>query len=98
MTSGNTYNGWTNYVTWRVNLEIFDGIDPRDNGWEKFSTYELGQTLKEYAIEILEMDMPDGLALEYARAFISDVNWYEIAKHMRENYELTDDKPEEAFA
>jgi hypothetical protein len=20
-----TYNGWTNYATWRVNLEIFDG-------------------------------------------------------------------------
>ena len=23
-----TYNGWTNYATWRVNLEIFDGLDP----------------------------------------------------------------------
>ena len=21
----NTYNGWSNYATWRVNLEIFDG-------------------------------------------------------------------------
>ena len=21
------YNGWTNYATWRVNLEIFDGMD-----------------------------------------------------------------------
>jgi hypothetical protein len=20
------YNGWTNYATWRVNLEMFDGI------------------------------------------------------------------------
>ena len=20
------YNGWTNYATWRVNLEIFDGL------------------------------------------------------------------------
>ena len=25
-----TYNGWTNYATWRVNLEIFDGMSPRD--------------------------------------------------------------------
>jgi len=23
----NTYNGWTNYETWRVNLELFDGWD-----------------------------------------------------------------------
>ena len=22
----NTYNGWSNYETWRVNLEIFDGL------------------------------------------------------------------------
>lgn len=22
------YNGWTNYETWRVNLEYFDGVDP----------------------------------------------------------------------
>jgi hypothetical protein len=24
------YNGWTNYETWRVNLEIFDGISGED--------------------------------------------------------------------
>ena len=23
----NTYNGWTNYETWRLNLELFDGWD-----------------------------------------------------------------------
>jgi len=22
----NKYNGWTNYATWRVNLEVFDGL------------------------------------------------------------------------
>ena len=21
------YNGWTNYATWRINLEIIDGIE-----------------------------------------------------------------------
>jgi hypothetical protein len=26
----NEYNGWTNYETWRVNLEIFDGFDMDD--------------------------------------------------------------------
>ena len=29
----NTYNGWTNYATWRVNLEIFDGMSADDMGW-----------------------------------------------------------------
>ena len=25
--SDKKYNGWTNYATWRVNLEIIDGHD-----------------------------------------------------------------------
>lgn len=25
MTTENTYNGWSNYETWRVGLEVFDG-------------------------------------------------------------------------
>ena len=30
--SNETYNGWTNYATWRVHLEMFDGmeVDERD--------------------------------------------------------------------
>lgn len=92
MTQDTTYNGWTNYATWRVNLEIFDGIDPSDMGWQRLDTYELSQALKEYAHEILEIDAKEGLALDYARAFISDVNWYAIAEAMRETYELTDDE------
>ena len=33
------------------------------------------------------------LAVDYALAFLSDVNWYEIAKHMIEDHkeEITDD-------
>lgn len=27
MSNDNTYNGWTNYATWRVTLECFDGWD-----------------------------------------------------------------------
>jgi hypothetical protein len=86
MTNDTKYNGWTNYATWRVNLEIFDGIDPRDMSWQSMDDYDLGQYLKEYANELLEMDTKEGLALDYARAFISDVNWREIARHMLEAY------------
>jgi hypothetical protein len=88
MANDNTYNGWTNYATWRVNLEIFDGLDPREMGWRRIDTYDLGQALKSYAHEVLEIDAKEGLALDYARAFISDVNWYEIARHMRDEYDL----------
>jgi len=34
MTNANEYNGWTNYATWRVNLEIFDGIRSVGHGVE----------------------------------------------------------------
>ena len=80
-----TYNGWTNYATWRVNLEIFDGMSPRDvTDTRDVEAYELGQAMKEYAEEMLS---GDSLAVSYALAFLSDVNWYEIAMHKIEEYE-----------
>lgn len=81
-----TYNGWTNYATWRVNLEIFDGLNPREMGWKR-DTYDLMPILRDYVRDILEMDAKQGLALDYALAFIEDVNWDEIAGHMFEGYE-----------
>jgi hypothetical protein len=81
------YNGWTNYATWRVNLEIFDGIDLRDMDWHKLDKYDLAQALKDYAHEMIEMDAREGLALDYARAFLKDVEWYEIGDFMRDAYQ-----------
>jgi hypothetical protein len=81
-----SYNGWTNYATWRVNLEIFDGIDLRDMCWHKLDRYDLGMALKDYAREIIEMTAGEGLALSYAMAFLSDVEWYEIGDAMRDAY------------
>ena len=85
-----SYNGWTNYATWRVNLEVFDGFDPSDyySAYDPSDIYELGQSLKQYAEEVIFDcgEVPEGLASSYARAFLSDVNWYEIAKHKAEEY------------
>jgi hypothetical protein len=83
-----TYNGWTNYETWRVNLEIFDGFDPSDyySAFDPSDAYELGQSLKQYAIEILESDGTRGLTFDYAMAFLDAVNWMEIAKHLIADY------------
>jgi hypothetical protein len=83
------YNGWTNYATWRVNLEIFDGWDPYDCGYDSnTSAYDLGLALKEIAEELLENEVrnAEGLAFSYAMAFLSDVNWTEIAQHMIDEY------------
>jgi len=73
-----TYNGWTNYATWRVNLEMFDGVT-LNQFYSKDDAYTLGQEMKDYAEEILSMDS-NGVVLDYALAFLSDVNWTEYDK------------------
>ena len=79
------YNGWTNYATWRVNLEIFDGQDPEGFDLTQ-DAYYLGKDLKAYAEELIIETSSEGLARDYALAFLSDVNWTEIAEHVIENY------------
>ena len=75
-------NGWTNYATWRVALEIFDGFEadsPVDADY-----------CEEYADEIIFKGKDGGLKADYAQAFLSDVNWHEIAEHINENIEEED--------
>jgi len=78
----NTYNGWSNYATWRVNLEIFDG-----GAWDvedDMDAYDLGLNLRDSAGSLIE-EQASGLALDYALAFLADVNWTEIAQAMIDN-------------
>lgn len=84
----NTYNGWTNYATWRVNLEIFDGNELDELFDLTLPVEQLRHVLQDYVQgHIYEAGGGDGnIAVDYALAFISDVNWYEIAEHMIEDY------------
>ena len=81
----NKYNGWTNYATWRVNLEIFDGMDCSDlpmlSRYSEPDPNEVAEYLKEYAEEIICTDTDRGLCQDYALAFLGEVNWYEIGQH-----------------
>lgn len=79
------YNGWTNYATWRINLEIFDGMDAAECFDLDQDAYYLAQQLKDYAVDLVESTCQvNGLALDYAMAFLDNVNWSEIAEHMIE--------------
>jgi len=80
------HNGWANYPTWRVRLELFD--DTRD-----FENYTSEEITAEWAEEFAEMiifsevgSKPD-LMESYARSWLSEVNWHEIAKSIREMLE-----------
>ena len=70
------HNGWTNYATWRVNLEIFDGLCS-DMDDEKATA----EGCKDYA-EAVVSESGEGLALDYAMAFLDDVDWQSIADHL----------------
>lgn len=72
-----TYNGWTNYATWRVNLEMFDGSP---------DTYT-AESAREWVEEIIYSTTDEGVARDYALAFLGDVNWHEIAEHYQEEKE-----------
>ena len=79
------YNGWTNYATWRVNLEFFEDYTI-DIGYEE-TAYELSLRLKEIVEDSME-GSSSGIAYEYAMAFIDDVDWVEIAEHILEHTEF----------
>jgi len=76
-------NGWTNYATWRVNLEILSDIE--------FDEQVSADYLKDLVEELVFIDVKDCLAADYARAFIAQVNFYEIAEainiELQTNYE-----------
>jgi hypothetical protein len=73
-----TYNGWTNYQTWRIMLEVFDGIP---------SPRATAESCKAYVLEYLDESIPDHIARGWAEAFLEGVNWEEIAEALRETGE-----------
>lgn len=74
------FNGWSNYATWRVMLEVIDPSADDLAGWS-------AEALKEWVAETID-EIATGIARDYAHAFMNDVNWYEIADHLREEYGL----------
>lgn len=89
------YNGWTNYETWRINLEMLDGWTPEDMGFRRNEfldedrrdnfTERLANALEMHCCEIVEMDAK-GFALDLAHSFLAKVDWEEIAEHMVDDY------------
>lgn len=89
MTTEKTYNGWANYATWRVNLEILDGND--FGGIVFDNIVELAAYLKDMAFSAVfdESEDTDGLRLMrgYADAFMGEVDYYEIARFKADEHE-----------
>jgi hypothetical protein len=88
-----TYNGWSNYETWRVNLEMFDGMDPTDL-WDTRAddvdslTMALADSLESIAEDMALQGVGEdgGFAASLVHHFLRQVNWREIAEHMVDDY------------
>lgn len=90
------YQGWTNYATWRVNLEIvsdyvsntiYEDKDQRQH-WLDISTSELAGELENYVDDVLdtyEDHSTEGFnpLRSYADAFTDQVEWREIAESVK---------------
>ena len=84
----NNYNGWTNYATWRINLEILGDIQ-----WVEEEIEILNEEMLEDYVEnaVFENNGVIGhleLMEDYARAFLNNVNYREILEHILEDYKL----------
>ena len=78
------YNGWTNYATWRVNLEILGDIEFD----EQVSADYLKEIVEDVVFSQYELGNGSHLVEDYARAFVSEVNFYEIAQSINEELKL----------
>ncbi len=83
--SDERYNGWANYPTWRIGLEIFSEGCVTDYLIETNTDPESidAEWAEDYAEEIIFGHcVTDGIVESYARAFVNQVHWYEIASHI----------------
>ena len=84
----NEYNGWTNYATWRINLEILGDIK-----YEQEVTADyLEEITEDVVFSQYEMQSGSHLIEDYARAFLHDVNYHEIASHINDELKINENE------
>ena len=70
------YNGWKNYETWLVNLEM--GLTDDSHAFEARNLDDLIVELRDYAE--IAIDSDNTLATNFANTILSKVDWREIAE------------------
>ena len=77
-----TYNGWTNYITWKVNLELLDGLTAKDLFGRKCEPDEIQDYVEDLTYDQCQ---PRSFSRSCVLSFLSEVNWHEIAEHLNED-------------
>ena len=85
-----TYNGWTNYETWLVNLWL-DEEDSKAELWDKVdmtqadAVRELATVIEDSVIDRVDnLGIENGMVRDLIGSALSEVNWDEIARSMVE--------------
>ena len=84
--SNTTYNGWSNYPTWRINLEILGDIQWVEEEIEILDEDMLKEYVENAVFENNGITGHLGLMEDYARAFLSEVNYREILESLKDDY------------
>ena len=83
----NKYNGWSNYPTWRINLEILGDIQWVEEEIEILNEEMLEDYVENAVFENNGISGHLGLMEDYARAFLANVDYREILESIIENFE-----------
>ena len=76
-------NGWTNWETWKISLEIFDGFEADEE--------VTADILHELTEQIVFENIQKGSFVEsLVWHFLQRVNFEEIAEHINDELELDD--------
>jgi len=76
------HNGWSNYATWRINLEILGDIE--------FDyivrPIQLQEIVEDCVFQNPNFNSMPHLVEDYARAFLAEVDYIELATSYNEDY------------
>ncbi len=87
-----TYNGWTNFATWKINLEVIGDIPLEEYFDTKPDQYDLEDWIRSYIKDILDSSDADDIVRNWAESFISDVNYSELARTYLIDWEDDEDE------
>jgi methyl coenzyme M reductase gamma subunit len=80
-----SYNGYTDYATWRVSSDLFNNIEFS----EPVSADDLIEIATEMVFDNYEMKQGSHHVEEYARVFLALPNYNEIANLINEEIQVT---------
>ena len=73
-----SYNGWTNYETWKIVTEVVDAENYREMGFD--TSYDLASYLESDIEDIVTGPLDtDHISYDIMVDFLGRVDWWEIA-------------------